>query len=525
MTFFTEDPDLEIGVALTQASRYKPTKGQVFSAAFHEGLDLTSLSAAGRLINFKSPGDSPVLTNDQYKASPDYREGVKYFDTMTEHHASILAERFDKRKEKEFILSRTSGVGDFLVGLTGGLIGSIPDPVNFIPIVGMGSKVAKLGQYARLAQKMSRRGKMATLKRIKDTRKIAGLKVPRKQLSLGGRVLRSSGEAVGGTALSIPLILKTEQLEQGDFDMRMAVQTLAFAAVVGAGFGTLSHAFSKLSPVDNIKATSQAGKQNQEGKPINVESSIGHKFDKADIRDLIKRHVSGEDISTEPVIHAKLKKAEELVSQTRPDGINGTDIIKALNSIGRTQTELDKLILEAIDDSPTVMEILTLFNKDKRTLKAHEKDMLDSFKISTEDEFNSSRIVQQEERISVLEKEVESPDTIAKVEQLRAEVEDLKARQIQLKSGKPEMDFSTGVERQIPPERDVRLDKDIGDIEEIKVFEGRKEEALEMFDERLQAGELLPGAEKRLAEANLESALKIKNSGFVSSVADCIIRG
>lgn len=223
----------------TLSTEFKSSWGQIFAAGVSEGFRFTSINSLSRYIDFKSAkGD--VLTEKQFQDSVWFREGLKYFDGMNEEHAEIRAKRFDARKETEFILSHSDGgIGSFVTMLAGGFIGSIPDPLNFIPVVGLGAKAA---QFARL-------GKVAmTLKRLADVRK-AGV---------GGRALVSAIDASVAIGAAQPLILKVEELEQGDYDTRMAMMNVAIAAGIGTVFGTGMGLLRTLSPIDHMTATSKA---------------------------------------------------------------------------------------------------------------------------------------------------------------------------------------------------------------------------------------------------------------------------
>jgi hypothetical protein len=94
---------------------------------------------------------SPQLkkfTLDDWKKSPYYRDGVEFKEGWSEERAKYLAEGFDDRKDREFILKkgRDSENTIYGSGLVGQLVGSLPDPVNLIPFGGATSKTARVGE-------------------------------------------------------------------------------------------------------------------------------------------------------------------------------------------------------------------------------------------------------------------------------------------------------------------------------------------------------------------------------------------
>jgi len=543
MTLFTEDPPINIGAAKTLEDRFDPTFRQLMGASIGEGFDMTSGAAVARIIDFKTPGDSPLMTKEQYEGSKFFRKDIEYFDSMTESHAEILADRHDIREKRRFILSHAKGGLDFATVLTGGLLGSIPDPVNFIPVFGVGAKVAQVARLGRVAKR---------LKTINEAR----------TLSIGGRVLRSSSEATIGAGATIPFIAKAEQLEQGDFDMRMVASMLAFSAVIGGGFGAISHGLRDVTIKDKIDAMSKALNDATEGKPIDVEPILGSRVNKASVRDLVKRHVNGEDVTQDAIVHPKFGKAEEFISQFRPEGVRGEDILRVIRSTDFTRNEFDNLIHEAIDDVSGLREVLRAFDAGEKGTK-EQVGMLDAFKTNTETDFNSSTIAVNEKRLVEIKKSIEVDEkTIKDLElkkqndiknnnkkraiQRQSEINDkidstnskideqrriassnetLKARQEVLKSGRAEVDFATGKQEEIAPDVELRSDPEVTDLENVEVFNERLEQTTEEFNSRVEAGELPEGSKAIVDEQRKINAKSVEEAEAWKIAADCVING
>ncbi|WP_320174946.1 hypothetical protein [Maridesulfovibrio sp.] len=90
----------------------------------------------------------PYMSEADWQKSEHYREGIKWEETMTPVRAGIYAEEYDKRKERTSIMERGGGGARSVLGFGAGIVGSLPDPVNFIPFGGAvrgGSTMARVG--------------------------------------------------------------------------------------------------------------------------------------------------------------------------------------------------------------------------------------------------------------------------------------------------------------------------------------------------------------------------------------------
>ena len=87
-----------------------------------------------------APDHAHAMTEQDWKASPWYRKEIAFRQDMTETRARIMAENFDRRRYREQILARGNeiydGAGDMALGFGAALLGSLPDPINFIPLSG-----------------------------------------------------------------------------------------------------------------------------------------------------------------------------------------------------------------------------------------------------------------------------------------------------------------------------------------------------------------------------------------------------
>lgn len=101
-----------------------------------------ALSAALDFSGAKDAGapHAHALTEKEWKASSWYRKEIPFRPDMTPTRARIMAENFDERRRRDRLIAagseRYDGLGNMALGFGAALLGSLPDPVNFIPFGG-----------------------------------------------------------------------------------------------------------------------------------------------------------------------------------------------------------------------------------------------------------------------------------------------------------------------------------------------------------------------------------------------------
>jgi hypothetical protein len=172
---------------------------------------LTSISAMDAAEN------APVLTKEDWEASKFYDPEIKWDDSFTTPKARLLKERRDRERELGFLLDR-AGMGATASFYAGALVGTVPDPVNYIPFVGIASKAKSAAVLGKIAQS----GRL-------------------------GRGATTAADAVLGTALIQPLVAAERDTYQLKYDTRDALTELGLA--LGLGFG-LGAALGRVHPKD-----------------------------------------------------------------------------------------------------------------------------------------------------------------------------------------------------------------------------------------------------------------------------------
>ena len=214
MPFYTQEEIPTPGGMAQFAKQYDPSLSVIFSENIMEGFrDITPMLAKS-LTELQYAGGA-VYSEEEWKSSEFFREGLKFDQGMTEGQARLLAERFDQIRRHEDLMSRTS-LGGTALGFGGYLVGSIPDPINFIPWLGL----VKKAKQVQWLIKANTRGK---------------------------RALKGVAEGGVGAIAFQPLYVKERGAYQEEYDIQMALMDITLSAGIGGAFGGL---FGKIHPKD-----------------------------------------------------------------------------------------------------------------------------------------------------------------------------------------------------------------------------------------------------------------------------------
>lgn len=147
-----------------------------------------------------------ALDENQYKASPYFRENIPYDPGMTETRAAALASADDARTVRQHYASKRP-----ISAFIGNLGGQALDPINYVPIAGPAVKAAAVSRAGRFA----------------------------------GEVLTASADAAANTAI-FGIGTASERAKFGDdVSWQSTVSQIATAALIGSAFGAISGAIGK----------------------------------------------------------------------------------------------------------------------------------------------------------------------------------------------------------------------------------------------------------------------------------------
>lgn len=152
-----------------------------------------------------------AIPEDEWKASPYYRKGVQYRPDMTATRARILSENYDERRFREELIANGDaayGPGVKAAAFGAMLLGSLPDPVNVLPLGGGVRAASLLGN--------------------------AGLKA-----AIGAGAKAGIVEGAAGALLSDALTLPDLAARGEDVGFVDVMLDTAFGASLGGGLGAL----------------------------------------------------------------------------------------------------------------------------------------------------------------------------------------------------------------------------------------------------------------------------------------------
>ncbi len=139
---------------------FTPSAGMMFSEGIGAGFRDVSFMLAKSVFDMDKAENAPLLTKEDWEASKFFDEAIKWDDSFTTPKARLLKERRDRERELGFLLER-AGAGSTAAFYGGALVGTVPDPINLIPFLGIASKVKGAQVINRIA-KSGRLGRGAT---------------------------------------------------------------------------------------------------------------------------------------------------------------------------------------------------------------------------------------------------------------------------------------------------------------------------------------------------------------------------
>lgn len=182
------------------------------------------------------------LDEDQFKASPDWREGIPWQSGMSAERLKVLARQHDEEAWRRQLQARyQGGFGGRTLGFLTALGVSAADPLNFIPFIGEGAKAAALARFG----------------------------------GIGGRALVYGAEATAGAALLEPVLWRHYNERGFEYGIGDVAMDLGLSALAGAGIGSLAGAFAarRLRREDAgaaLDALELAAQQQARGEPVDV---------------------------------------------------------------------------------------------------------------------------------------------------------------------------------------------------------------------------------------------------------------
>ena len=151
-------PELDVeGLARHVEQSYRPGLGAYLGANASLAFDTTTTGIALAAAERAGADAGRRLSEAEWRASPYWRQDLAYDPDTTEGLAEVRARQRDERKwTNELIARRDAGAFETVLGFGAGLVGSIPDPINFVPLVGPAWRAAVVARAATRAAFVAR---------------------------------------------------------------------------------------------------------------------------------------------------------------------------------------------------------------------------------------------------------------------------------------------------------------------------------------------------------------------------------
>ena len=180
----------------------------VLGATFEQAASENPVASFGRYRSLIAKEyEGRRLSEREWRMSENYREGIEYYDRLTDAAAAQLAENYDARQKRNATLNRANGgfwqgAGQFGVGLAATALDPLNIGVSFIPYVGQ----------ARFAAMATKFGKTTA------------------------RTVKGGTEGAIGAALVEPIVYGVAQYEQNnDYTLANSFMNVAFGGALGGG--------------------------------------------------------------------------------------------------------------------------------------------------------------------------------------------------------------------------------------------------------------------------------------------------
>lgn len=204
--------------------------------------------------------DDDLLTQDQYRASEFYREGIDIPLTGVKRSmAESLAAAHDRRFKRDLVLDRARrGFGISAMRFGAGIVGSVLDPVN------VGVSI-----FAPVAVGLNATARATAIKATSG--------ITQKYGKTAGRVAAGAGEAAIGAVAIEPLLIAGARLQQDpDYDLfdsfvNVTIGSILGGTITGVG-GKFSDVLRRANPETNVQAMQVATSQVAEGMPVRVDA-------------------------------------------------------------------------------------------------------------------------------------------------------------------------------------------------------------------------------------------------------------
>jgi len=319
--------------------------------------------------------DQESITQDEWQRSAYYRPGLQYVPGMPWEYARLLAKRHDENGYYGSIIERgPRGPLAFAVGFAGSLVGGIPDPINFIPVTGIGYR--GVVPLARMAGRVGIENKFMR------------------------RVLTGAANVGIATAYVQPAVAAAAREYQEDYDLKVLSSNLAFSVALGFGFGAVHAGVHRWSQNRIVAGLRKAMADSVTGRETNVAPALRDVPGEAHVPEPRKNPVPERIV--EPPTAAELTPIDKIaayddatharIAEMKPETAFGKrlqgfiakikDVVDTAKALGSDSAEAMKGLAEIQDvlgKNPMLLKALGDFDTIKDTAVGKTLDTIRAF--------------------------------------------------------------------------------------------------------------------------------------------------
>ena len=315
-------------IAREALSGFKPNDFDTFTYSVRQGFNEMWLTQGYDLIKYADAGildSSRVQEMDWNEAHPSYRDGLEFRD-MSEDQARLLAENYDRQMFYQTWFQNVGAWDGYRIG--GFLVGSLPDPINLVPL---GGGIAHLARIGNLACK-SVQGAKAGL-----------LSMPFRTI---GTLSKEGIETAGLAGLATTVIYTNKNVYQEEYGVTDIGVDMAFAFGAGFVFGNFARAKRTWDSWSSGKKQGEIIKNATEAN--------------GDVNNVIDETIHSDDPTLDASNTKKTEKNFDYVTEKkRLDEINTkSDIEEEIPDIDTYDVPIIKNIKDSLVKDDTIIEIL-----------------------------------------------------------------------------------------------------------------------------------------------------------------------
>jgi len=236
---------------------YIPSSWELFSESVLYGLRTTWYQENLDEMVFEATSHETAISEAIYESSDHYREGIEWYEGMTMGQAEVLAENNDRNTHYALLTKNIDFFSMKGAQMLGGmLVGSLPDPLNYVPFIGLSQRVLRSG---------------AMINSVKGTAQAIGMRT-------GGstaltRTLTDIVDPMIGAGIANVAIASKRSKFQEEHDLKMILMDMAIAGGIGTGIASLKGVRSKMRKIREQRHSDRiamAMEQMEAGEGLNL---------------------------------------------------------------------------------------------------------------------------------------------------------------------------------------------------------------------------------------------------------------